>query len=173
MNSRKKILLAGYLNYINAQNINCVDIANNLDQSLFDVTLLKLGNNQNDLIKNEFKFYRVSKLFMKISYNISLLRAVFSKHIIYIPKHQMTYSLTLKIIKFFGVKIFTTIEGNIIHKSQKNMIDNFNGEDNFVQYFKLFNKVFPITNFIKNNNEIDFNLDNTVLRLGVSDFFFS
>ena len=52
------------------------------------------------------------------------------------------------------------------------MIDNFNGEDNFVQYFKLFNKVFPITNFIKNNNEIDFNLDNTVLRLGVSEFFF-
>ena len=172
MKKRKKILLAGYLNYINAQNINCVDIAKSLDQTSFDITLLRLGNNQNDLIKNEFKFYRVSKLFMKISYNISLLRAVFSQQVIYIPKHQMTYSLTLKIIKFFGVKIFTTIEGNIIHKSQKNMIDNFNGEDNFVQYFKLFNKVFPITNFIKNNNEIDFNLDNTVLRLGVSDFFF-
>ena len=45
-------------------------------------------------------------------------------------------------------------------------------KNNFVQYFKLFNKVFPITNFIKNNNEIDFNLDNTVLRLGVSEFFF-
>ena len=172
MNSRKKILLAGYLNYINAQNINCVDIAKSLDQNLFDVTLLRLGYNQNDLIDNEFKFYRVSKLFMKISYNISLLRGILSQHIIYIPKHQMTYSLTLKIIKFFGVKIFTTIEGNIIHKSQKNMIDNFSGEYNFVQYFKLFNKVFPITNFIKNNNEIDFNLNNIVLRLGVSEIFF-
>ena len=52
------------------------------------------------------------------------------------------------------------------------MIDNFNGEDNFVQYFKLFNKVFPITKFIKNNNKIDFNLDDTVLRLGVSEIFF-
>ena len=128
------------MNYINAQNINCVDIAKSLDQTSFDVTLLRLGKNQNDLIKNEFKFYQVSKLFMKISYNFSLLRAALSQQIIYIPKHQMTYSLTLKIIKFFGVKIFTTIEGNIIHKSQKNMIDNFSGEYNFVQYFKHYNK---------------------------------
>ena len=93
MNSRKKILLAGYLNYINAQNINCIDIAKSLDQTLFDVTLLRLGNNQNDLIKNEFKFYRVIKLFMKISYNASLLRAALSQHIIYIPKHQMEMAL--------------------------------------------------------------------------------
>ena len=51
MKKRKKILLAGYLNYINAQNINCVDIAKSLDQTLFDITLLRLGNNQNDMIK--------------------------------------------------------------------------------------------------------------------------
>ena len=39
-------------------------------------------NNQNDLIDNEFNLliYRVSKLFMKISYNISLLRGILSQH---------------------------------------------------------------------------------------------
>ena len=98
------------MNYINAQNINCVDIAKSLDQTLFDVTLLRLGYNQNDLIDNEFKFYRVSKLFMKISYNISLLRGILSQQIIYIPKHQMTYSLTLKIIKFLVSKFLPPLK---------------------------------------------------------------
>ena len=92
--------------------------------------------------------------------------------IIYIPKHQLTFLFTLKVIKLFGVKIFTTIEGNINDFSKKNMISNFGSKNKFIRYFRNFDGVFPITKFIYENKKIDFNLQKKVLRLGVSEVFF-
>ena len=42
MSRKVKIFLGAYVNIINAQNINCLSLAKNLDKSKFDITILSL-----------------------------------------------------------------------------------------------------------------------------------
>ena len=55
----------------------------------------------------------------------------------YLPKHQSTPRLALRISKMFGTKLFTTIEGNMCDISKRSMIDSFNGVKNMQNYFSL------------------------------------
>ena len=43
---KKKIFLGAYINYLNAQNINCKSIATHLDKSKYDVKTLILSESE-------------------------------------------------------------------------------------------------------------------------------
>ena len=73
------------------------------------------------------------------------------RDVCYLPKHQSTPRIVLKLVSFFNKKIFTTIEGNMCDKSKKNMISSFGSINNMIQYFSLIPNKFGITKDIVEN----------------------
>ena len=83
---KNKIFLGGYIDYLNAQNINCKSIATHLDKNIFEVYTMRLSNNNYELIPgvsifNCFKPYQISIIIAMILGLIRFLNAKF-KHLL-------------------------------------------------------------------------------------------
>ena len=127
MKRKKKIFLGAYINYMNAQNINCKSIAYHIDKSKYEVKTLLFS--EANLMK--INGVRTIKVFNnKISIFFSFLRGLMWADVAYLPKHQSTPRFALQISKVFRVKRFTTIEGNMCDVTKRSMIDSFNGKEN-------------------------------------------
>tara|TARA_B100001250_G_scaffold40975_1_gene32437 strand:- start:19830 stop:20867 length:1038 start_codon:yes stop_codon:yes gene_type:complete len=170
---KKRIFLGGYINHLSAQNINCKSIATHLNKNKYEVRTLVLGDSGFPKIEG-VKLYKVSNVLFSISNTISFVRAVIWSDICYLPKHQYTPKIALKIASYIGVKVFTTIEGNLCDTTRKNMIDNFGGLNVMRQYFSLIPNIFGITKHIIENANCGIQLGEEPLFLGVEkqDFYF-
>ena len=107
---KKKIFLGAYVNYLNAQNINCKSIATHLDKSKYEVKTLILSESRSIELQN-VQTIRVFNHKFSIFY--AFLRGLIWADVAYLPKHQSTPKLALKISKIFGIKKFTSITMNI------------------------------------------------------------
>lgn len=163
---KKKIFLGGYINQMNAQNINCKSIAHHLDKDKYIVKTLVLGSENIPNITG-VTYIRVYTFLYAISNLIAFIRAVFWSDVCYVPKHQSTPKFALKIARFFGTKIFTTIEGNMCDTSVKSMIDSFGSIEKMNNYFKYIVNIFGITKHLIQNSTCGVNLNNKPLVLGV------
>ena len=159
------IFLGGYINYTNAQNLNCRAIADHLNKEKFDVFTLKahFGDNTSLNIntftcKRPFRFTR----------HLGFLWGISHCDIAYLPKHSDTPVWVLKFAKTLNKPIFTTIEG--IDTIQM-LISSSNSVDKVVCRFKYFNNTYAITDHIINHTK-HVALENNLLLLGVniSDF---
>ena len=168
---KKKIFLGGYINHLSAQNINCKSIALHLDKDKYNVRTLVLGNMNIPKIK-EVSFYKVSNFLFSISNTFSFVKGIVWADVCYVPKHQFTPRIALKIAPFFGTKLFTTIEGNMCDKSRVNMINSFGTLYNMIKYFSLIPNIFGITNHIIKNANCGVQLNKKPLFLGVEKQFF-
>ena len=168
---RKKIFLGAYINVINAQNINCKSIAAHLDKDKYEVKTLILGN---DNIPNipDLRYISVSTFLYKLSNSLAFLRGTLWADIIYVPKHQSTPKLSLKIANIFGKKIFTTIEGNMCDMAVKSMIDSFGSKINMTNYFKHIPNIYGITKHLVKTSNCGVKLNPEVLLLGVEQHLF-
>ena len=72
---KKKIFLGGYINHINAQNINCKSIAYHLNKEKYNVKTLVLGNDNIPQIKG-VSYYNVSTFSYSISNTVAFIRAI-------------------------------------------------------------------------------------------------
>jgi len=163
---KKKIFLGGYINHINAQNINCKSIATHLDKDKYNVKTLVLGNKNIPEIKG-VNYYKVSSFLYSLSNSIAFFRGVIWADICYVPKHQSTPVIALKIAPFFGTKLFTTIEANMCDVSRRNMINSFGTLKKMKKYFSLIPNIYGITNDIINNTNCGIELEKKPLYLGV------
>ena len=163
--SKINIFLGGYINYTNAQNLNCRAIANHLNKEKFDVFTLKahFGDNISANIntftcKRPFRFTR----------HLGFLWGIYHCDIAYLPKHSDTPVWVLKFAKALNKPIFTTIEG--IETIQM-LISSYNSVDKVVCRFKYFNNIYAITEHIINHTKY-IALEDNLLLLGVniSDF---
>jgi glycosyltransferase involved in cell wall biosynthesis len=160
-----KIFLGGYINYTNAQNLNCLALAKYLDSSKF--TTYALSVYFLPKIKSQAIIFNCFYPF-KISSFIGFLWGVFNCDVIYLPKHHSTPKFILTLSNLLGKKIFTTIEANMCDKSkERNMIKAFGGQDKLINYFSYFNNIFPITKYILDNSNCGVHLKRKVLYLGV------
>ena len=73
---KKKIFLGGYINQMNAQNINCKSIAHHLDKDKYIVKTLVLGSENIPNITG-VTYIRVYTFLYAISNLIAFIRAVF------------------------------------------------------------------------------------------------
>ena len=169
---KKKIFLAAYVNHINAQNINCRSIAYYLDKEKYDVKCLLLGNQNIPIIKG-VGFFKVNQFGFKLSNIISFIRAVLWADVCYVPKHQSTPKIALRLARFLNKKIFTTIEGNMCDTSRGNMINSFGTVNNMKDYFKLIPNIFGITSDIIDNANCGIILNSSPLFLGVENKMFN
>jgi len=159
------IFLGGYINYTNAQNLNCRAIADHLNKEKFDVFTLKAHFGDNTSLKiNTF----TCKIPFRFTRHLGFLWGILHCDIAYLPKHSDTPFWVLKLAKLLNKPIFTTIEG--IETIQR-LISSYNSVDKIICRFKYFNNIYAITDRIINNNKY-ITLESNPLLLGVntSDF---
>ena len=100
---KKKIFLGAYVNYLNAQNINCTSIATHLDKSKYDVKTLSISESESIELQN-VQTIKASNSRLSIFY--AFLRGMIWADVAYLPKHQTTPRLALRISRIFGTKLF-------------------------------------------------------------------
>ena len=164
---KKKIFLGGLINVVNAQNINCYSLAKYLDKTKFKVYTLEDKSKYSVSIISGVTIFSCGKYMFKTQYILGLLWGIFKSDIIYLPKHQTTPIFCLRICKFLGKKVFTTIEGNMCDKSKINMIDNFGGKNKMLHHFYFIPNIFGITQYIIDNASCGVKLNHKALYLGV------
>jgi len=160
-----KIFLGGFLNYTNAQNLNCLALAKYLDSNMFKTYALSVYFLPK--IKSQAIMFNCFYPF-KMSSMIGFLWGVLKCDVIYFPKHHFTPRLILILANLLGKKTFTTIEANMCDsRKERNMIKAFGSHDKLINYFSYFNNIFPITKYILDNSNCGVHLKRKVLFLGV------
>ena len=159
-----KVFLGGYINYTNAQNLNCRTIAEHLNKDKFEVYALKVhfGDNKKYTTKsfNCFKPFRITQHF-------GFLWGILHCDVAYLPKHIDTPVWVLKLSKWLKKPIFTTIEGNVTDLSKPNLIGLFRSQQKMKNHFTYFNAVFGITQQLINSTHQVIKMSKTPLFLGV------
>ena len=162
---RIRVFLGGYINYTNAQNINCKDLAEHLNNNKYQVfSLQTCFGDQIDLRVNTFFCFRP----FRASKHIGFLWGLLKCDVAYLPKHVDTPLWVLRLAKILKKPIFTTIEGNVKDKSLPNLVDLFGSEYKMKKHFSYITKIFGITNFIKVNTASLINMQDKILHLGVN-----
>lgn len=176
-NKRIKIFLGGYVNAINAQNLNCRALALHLDKERFDVgVLIYPGGNLHlgaefDHVK---KFSLPCKLYRPLRWvrYITYLRGLLWCDVAYLPKGEI-YHFTQRVSRLFGKKTFTTVEGVMDKETYKGMIKMCGSDKEIRQCYNGFDKTFAITQYMSESNDRFIGIKSDgVLYLGVdSDAF--
>jgi|TARA_B110000483_G_scaffold126396_1_gene151832 glycosyltransferase involved in cell wall biosynthesis len=165
-----KIFLGGYVNFNNAQNLNCLALAEHLDSSKFTTYALSVyflpKVKSQAVIFNCFYPFQISSI-------LGFLWGIIICDIAYLPKHKSHPVWIHYIAIFLGKKIFTTIENNMCDLEKESMINSFNGKTNLINYFKRFQNIFGITQYIIDNANCGVKLEDKVLYLGVESNIYS
>ncbi len=159
-----KIFLGAYLNYTNAQNINCLSLAKHLDSSKFITyaltTYLSPKVDTKSILFHCFYPFRISSI-------VGLLWGVIKCDIAYFPKHKSTPNWIIKIAALLGKKVFTTIETNMCDFEKEGLLDSFGTREKLVDHFHYVSNIFGITQYIIDNANCGVRLESKVLYLGV------
>ena len=159
-----KIFLGGFINYTNAQNLNCLSLVKHLDSSKFTTYALSVyflpKIKSQAIIFNCFYPFRISSM-------IGFLWGVLKCNVIYLPKHHSTPRWILILSNLLGKKMFTTIESNMCDPEKKGMINSFGSQKNLTNHFKHITNIFGITQYIIDNANCGVSLKDKVLYLGV------
>ena len=161
-----KVFLGAYVNYTNAQNLNCLALTKYLDSSKF--TIYALSTYLSPKVKTKANLFHCFYP-LRISSVLGFFWGILHCDVAYLPKHSDTPLWVLKLAKLLNKPIFTTIEG--IDTIQM-LITSYNSKDRVLSRFKYFNKIYAITDHIINLNK-DIRLENNLLLLGVDSLSFS
>lgn len=161
-----KVFLGGYVNFLNAQNINCRALSEYLDKEKFDVwTILFWYQNASDFEKVPGVHYlrsrRPGRLFGWIPFFLGVLLC----DVAYLPKGSYN-ALTRVVAKISGCKLFTTLEG-VLRGTNLTKLSN---PKDYIEQFRHFEpNLYSITKFIAEAAYQDFQLkfNPKVLYLGV------
>lgn len=169
MKNKIKVFLGGYVNFLNAQNINCRALSEYLDKDRFEVTtMLHWYQNAHDFNVTPgvkyLKMRRPGRMWRYILY----LKGIAAADVAYLPKGEID-GFCKKVAKVFSTKIFTTVEGIL-----DQILEERIGPEKFPKYIDRFrsydsDNLYPITRYIGDFETQSHNLPfvNTILYLGV------
>lgn len=170
-----KVFLGGYVNYLNAQNINCRALSEHLDKSKFMVsTMLFPIENATDFTPHkDVRYYRLLRP-VRLWHYITYLRAIASADIAYLPKWENDRFCRF-VANIFKTKVFTTVEGLIDNVNLDLAGHTSSKRKEFINHFRYYEpNLYAITKYISMDvsRRLNYNFCNNVLYLGVnSDFF--
>ncbi len=162
-----KVFLGGYVNSVNAQNINCRALAKNLNKEKFEICALKLYSGtleteplQGVQLIDVFYPHKISKYF-------AYTRGIMWADIVYLPKGEMPRFNTF-LMKFLKKRSFNTVEGVLDELAQQNAIRFYGSIQEMLRYYRSFDKLFSITAFMKEKNKrlLGLETDEKILYLG-------
>lgn len=171
MNKKIKVFLGGYVNYLNAQNINCRALSEHLDKERFDVTtMLHWYQNANDFSKvSEVKYLQLRRP-TKIWKYILYLRGIATSDVAYLPKGEID-GFCKKIAGLFRTKIFTTVEGMIDDLNISLCRMNQSERKKYINHFRIYEPhLYAITHYMadKVGKSRGYHFSKNVLYLGVN-----
>ena len=153
LNSRKiKIFLGAYINSTNAQNLNCLSLAQHLNKDEFEVFALHLfsGNLKNKPISGVKTFKCFSP--HKISKYFGYLWGIWNCDIAYLPKREIM-GWNVFWLKLLRKKSFSTVEGILDKKNIESAITTRGDYSKVIQSFNGFDRLYSITKFLSDYNE--------------------
>lgn len=157
MKSKKiKVFLGGYVNAINAQNLNCRSLALHLDKNKFNVGVLTYPGGSLPMGREFDGIKKISLLFplyrpLRFLRHIAYLRGLLWCDVAYLPKGEI-YSFTQRLARMLGKKTFTTVEGVMNEDNYNNVIRNFGSEENVRQLYNGYDRTYSITRFMDKYN---------------------
>lgn len=171
MKGKIKVFLGGYVNYLNAQNINCRALSEHLDKERFDVTtMLHWFQNAADFSPTTGVRYMRLKRPGRLWKYMLYLKGIMSADVAYLPKGEID-GFCKKAASIFGTKIFTTVEG-LIDDVNINLSGMIQPErERFINHFRLYEPhLYAITEFISETvgKLRGYNFSKNVLYLGVN-----
>ncbi|MBR3744626.1 MAG: glycosyltransferase family 4 protein [Bacteroidales bacterium] len=112
MNIRRiRVFLGGYVNFLNAQNINCRSLSEHLDNNKFEVwTMLLWNQNAQDFQRISSVHYLKSRRPVRFLGWFPYLIGLFRCDVAYLPKREYVRFCRL-VARLSGCKVFTTLEG--------------------------------------------------------------
>ena len=163
--SKIKVFLGGYINYTNAQNLNCRAIAEYLDNDKFVVFALTTHFGKNERFRaNTFNCLKP----FSFSKHLGFLWGILNCNVAYLPKHINTPIWVLKLAILLKKQIFTTIEGNVTDLSKSNLIALFGSENKLKNHFSYFEQVFGVSHFLIHETKSLLSINDNPLLLGVN-----
>ena len=168
--SKVKVFLGGYINYTNAQNLNCRAIAEYLDNDKFLVFALTTHFGKIERFK--VNTFNCLKPFI-FSKHLGFLWGILNCDVAYLPKHIDTPIWVLKTANLLKKPIFSTIEGNVTDLSKPNLISLFGSENKMKNHFSYFKQVFGISHFLNQETQSVIIMNDNPLSLGVNVHQFS
>tara|TARA_R110000751_G_scaffold298043_1_gene407850 strand:+ start:115 stop:1185 length:1071 start_codon:yes stop_codon:yes gene_type:complete len=153
LNSIKvKIFLGAYINSTNAQNLNCLSLAQHLNKDEYEVLALHLfsGNLKSESISG----VKVFKCFSphKISKYFGYLWGIWHCDIAYLPKREIMgwNAFWLKLLR---KKSFSTVEGILDEKNIESAINTRGSYAKVIKSFNQFDALYSITKFLSDYNK--------------------
>lgn len=161
-----KLFLGGYVNYLNAQNINCRALSEHLDKNQFELmTILSHIGNANDFKRTEGVRYIRGRWPMRFFQYYVWFRGVALADVAYLPKGECDRWCRF-VAKVFHTKVFTTIEGIMDDVLLSRMKD----PQKYLDHFRAYgNNLYSITKYIASREKIVNSIEcqDTILYLGV------
>lgn len=165
-NKKIKVFLGGYINSINAQNLNCRSLAVYLDKTKFEVGALSLYSGTLPLPDTEIKIFKVSYPHKLMRY-LAYFRGILWSDVAYLPKGEI-YNYCKSILKFLGKRSFITIEGVMSGTNYEKMLLSCKSDDEVRNFYNYTTRTFSITQFMANKNKELLNINSDgVLYLGI------
>lgn len=169
---RIKVFLGGYINSINAQNLNCRSLAMHLDKNKFEVGAMIYPGGRLPM-KPDFdvvkRFKLLCKLYRPLRFvrYINYLRGILWCDVAYLPKGEI-FSFCQKIAKLLKKKTFITVEGVITGDNLASGIKAYGSEDAIRQLYNGYNRTYSITHFLGKENKKHLGIETDgILYLGV------
>jgi len=167
-----KIFLGGYINKQNAQNLNCLALAEYFNKEKFEIYTMKTtdGNINIDHIEKTCNVLSYNEK-LKFTKKWKYIYALYKCDILYLPKQEKLEKIIYLNKLFFKKKLFLTIESiiddyiiSVINKNNNNSLNNYLRRVNNIDY------IYSISKYIKEYNELNVKLKskNTILHLGVN-----
>jgi glycosyltransferase involved in cell wall biosynthesis len=148
-----RVFLGGFINYTNAQNLNCRSLAIHLDKAKFEVFTLKLYNGNLTSLDNScginiFNCLRPTK----ISVCLGFLWGIWNCDVAYLPKSEL-WRFNRFLLRILKKKSFKTIEGILDEENINSAIEILKSYKNVISEKSYVYKSFAITRFLGEYNQ--------------------
>lgn len=147
-----KVFLGGYINYINAQNLNCRSIAKHLDKNKFKCAAM-LRPNGNLPVDDDLNDVLLFKCRQPIRYSqyITFLRGIIWCDVAYLPKCEI-WQFCATCLKWLSKKSFTTVEGVIYGTNLEKSLALLGSKKAICDFYHSTTKTYSITKYMAQKN---------------------
>lgn len=169
-----KIFLGAFINYTNAQNLNCLALAKHLNPEIFQVYTLTLEGGKLELPekqKNLHLFHCFKPA--RISIYLGFLWGILNCDVAYLPKGEL-WKWNRFLLKVLRKKSFSTMEGILDKENLASVVEFYGSYNNMIASYDSFDEKFGITHFVGQYNKEHHNINvaNKVLYLGCDSILF-
>ena len=162
-----RLFLAGYVNLLNSQNLNCGSLANALHGETFEVGVMTAYSGGRAELPMTVRRFHCFWPF-RISNWIAHVAGILWCDVAYLPKREHVPFLT-RLSRLLGKKCFTTIEGIFDDENYHSAQEVFGNPNNLQRSFQGFHRLFAISSFCRDykHHNLHLKIDANILPLGV------